>query len=201
MDYFYKVEITIDEEKLAADGGDIDRVYESLCDCFYNDFFLKERNGSVFTFGTMNDQYCGMMWQRIRIAYKAKLKTYYKTMTWHTKPLGIVEDILAEWDLDYVYKFEVIVDEEKAIADGKDLDKVYAAIDSCFSEDGYQKKQDGSLVTYSTMDEEYNDKFLGNIMCLYRSETRPYLKSALWFNSQISDIPENVLKILDRRGG
>ena len=129
MDYFYKVEITIDEEKLIADDEmDLDDIYESLCECFYNDFFQKERNGSVFTFSTMNEQYCGMMWQRISIAYKSELREYYKTMTWHIKPLGIVEDILAEWDLDYVYKFEVIVDEEKVLADGKKVDEVYATI-------------------------------------------------------------------------
>ena len=200
MDYFYKVEITIDEEKVLADGRNIDKVYEELYNCFYNDFFQKERSGNSVTFGTPDKENCSMMWQRICIAYRSWLKPYFKTMTWHIVPLGITEDILAKWYVDYVYKFEITVDEEKVLADGKDLDKVYEDIDSYFIEDGLQRKQYGALVTYYTMIEELNDPFIGDVLCLYHSDLRPYIKSTQWYNTFMDNLPEDAFKTLAKRG-
>ncbi len=200
MNYFYKVEMTIDEEKVLADGQELDDVYDDLCSCFYNDCFQKERSGSVFTFGTLKKEKCGMMWYGISSAYKSWLKPYFKAILWYIEPLGIVENILAEWYADYAYKFEIIVDEEKVLAEGKKTDEVYAAIDRYFREDGMQKRQEGSLVTYYTMVKEVNDVFLQDVIFLYDSELRSYIKSALWYNALTDNLPENAFKTLAKRG-
>lgn len=97
--------------------------------------------------------------------------------------------------MNYFYKVEMTIDEEKAISDGVKLAGLYAAIDSCFKEDKIYKEVSGKLVTYYTDDKEKNGMISACVLSLYDSPMRPYLTSLVWYNKLLDNV-ENVLEVL-----
>ncbi len=97
--------------------------------------------------------------------------------------------------MEYVYKAEVTINEDKALSDGVKLAGLYAAIDDCFKEDKIYKEVNDKLITYYTNDKEKNGMISACVLSLYDSPMRPYLASLVWYNKLLDNV-EDVLEVL-----
>lgn len=91
--------------------------------------------------------------------------------------------------MEYLYKLEIELDDEKIIADDKyDIDSIYDTIRSWFKEEGIPEiSKDNSVLIFASNkddDKEFSRFGLIETELMDAEWFRPYVKKMFWYNNE-----------------
>lgn len=108
--------------------------------------------------------------------------------------------------MNYRYKIEIILDDEKIISDDEyEIKDIYNAISNCFLEEGIQEVQsEDNTMVFISNDYEHDDFSAFGVVenILFDSDWfRTYVKKMTWYNSSYGkDYCEDVIEAYKMEG-
>lgn len=96
MEHVYKVEIVLDEDKLAQVGKSSEEVCAAIDKHFQKPGIMKDTENKNIVYYSDDEEKDDSITAAVMMVYLSAERPYIKAMTWHNKVLDSVEDVLEE---------------------------------------------------------------------------------------------------------